>query len=282
MLSPEVRARLSKLTRSKAPPGLNGPATGRPSPVRWQATDRAAASPPCALDNGREVTNRCGTHWIIQESLVNLWPKCAATIEKYQPRLDHFRSSHTVHPDLAALARHFPSATAFLDIESCGLGSAMVFLVGVVHTAGDQLVLTQLWARSYAEESAMLESLHYLLRTRSVLVTFNGKSFDWPVLRDRTTMHMREDTDGIAELQHVDLLHHSRRRWKNELPNCKLQTLERYLCGRQRTGDIPGHEIPEVYQEYVRGGDETEVRNVLHHNALDLITLLQLSLQILE
>ena len=80
------------------------------------------------------------------------------------------------------------------------------------------------------------------------------------------------------EIGHFDLLHHARRRWKSQLPNCKLQTLERYICGRNRVGDIPGRDIPLAYHDYVRTGNTEQVRSILHHNALDLVTLLQLSL----
>ncbi|MFW6171353.1 MAG: ribonuclease H-like domain-containing protein, partial [Planctomycetota bacterium] len=80
---------------------------------------------------------------------------------------------------------------------------------------------------------------------------------------------------------HCDLLHHARRRWKDKLPDCKLQTLERYVCRRRRTADIPGREIPSAYHDFVRSGDAWLIRAVLHHNALDLVTLLQLSMLLL-
>ena len=87
--------------------------------------------------------------------------------------------------------------------------------------------------------------------------------------------------DPRPELIHCDLLHHSRRRWKDKLPDCKLQTLERHICRRHRTDDIPGREIPSAYHDFVRSGDAWLIRSVLHHNALDLVTLLQLSMLLL-
>ena len=86
--------------------------------------------------------------------------------------------------------------------------------------------------------------------------------------------------DPRPDLIHCDLLHHARRRWKHELPDCKLQTLERHICRRRRLDDIPGREIPSAYHDFVRHGDAWLIRGVLHHNALDLITLLQLSLSL--
>ena len=129
-----------------------------------------------------------------------------------------------------------------------------------------------------------------------LLVTFNGKSFDWPQVQDRSTLHHLgsepRETPRLSPtfephlltrhaerptIRHFDLLHHARRRWKRQLPNCRLQTLERYICGRHRQGDIPGRDIPAAYHQYVRSKDTRQVQSILHHNALDLVTLLQLA-----
>ena len=76
------------------------------------------------------------------------------------------------------------------------------------------------------------------------------------------------------------MLHHARRRWRRQLPDCRLQTLERVVCRRKRTGDIPGHRIPAAYAEYVRTGFEREMEAILYHNAMDLVTLLDLTLRL--
>jgi uncharacterized protein YprB with RNaseH-like and TPR domain len=76
---------------------------------------------------------------------------------------------------------------------------------------------------------------------------------------------------------HIDVLHHARRRWRRHLPNCRLQTLERHVCRRSRTADIPGHAIPGVYANYVRTGCERDMDTVLYHNAIDLVTLFDLA-----
>jgi uncharacterized protein YprB with RNaseH-like and TPR domain len=181
-----------------------------------------------------------------------------------------------MHPDLAALTRSFPDSTLFLDLETCGLAGSAIFLVGVIQGTADGLVISQLLARNYAEEKAILCSLWRLIACQSVLVSFNGKSFDWPMVQDRTTLH-RLDRSATVDLLHCDLLHHARRRWKGRLRDCKLQTLEQFVCGRRRRGDIPGRDVPRAYHQYVRSGDAWEMRSVLHHNALDLVTLLELS-----
>ncbi len=81
---------------------------------------------------------------------------------------------------------------------------------------------------------------------------------------------------------HVDILHHARRRWKGELPDCKLQTLESYICQRRRVGDVPGALVPDVYREFVRSGSTQLLADVFHHNALDVITLAELTIVLLS
>ena len=108
---------------------------------------------------------------------------------------------------------------------------------------------------------------------KQLLVSFNGKSYDMPYLRARAA------ATGVAmkfEPMHVDLLHVCRRRWKDMLPDCRLQTLETHICRQQRHGDIPGSEIPNAYHRFVRTGNAAVIVEVLKHNALDLVTLADL------
>jgi uncharacterized protein YprB with RNaseH-like and TPR domain len=187
----------------------------------------------------------------------------------------------------------FPRQTLFLDLETCGFAGSPIFLAGVIrrkaHDSPDaggrtvdteELVLSQLWARNYGEEPALLWGLHQIFAGANVLVTFNGKSFDWPQVVDRSSRHA-----GVYRLPrpnwlHWDLLHASRRSYKSLVPNCRLQTLERLICGRARLDDLPGHEVPEAYQRYVSQGGSENVDRILHHNALDLVTLVDLSLRL--
>jgi uncharacterized protein YprB with RNaseH-like and TPR domain len=73
--------------------------------------------------------------------------------------------------------------------------------------------------------------------------------------------------------RHLDLLHLARRRWRDELPDCRLQTLERHVCRRWRSGDVPSDEVPGLYHDYVRDGDPYRLVPVFHHNLLDVITM---------
>lgn len=170
-----------------------------------------------------------------------------------------------------------PGGALFMDTETTGLSGSMVFLLGAMRLEGDDLTLTQVLARDYREERALLDEWLSMLGSARSLVSFNGKAFDVPMLRDRLGFH---GMGGRDEPVHVDLLHHARRRWGKTLPDCRLQTLERELCGRKRTGDIPGEEIPSVYHHFVRTGSPNDMLAVLHHNALDILTLAEIVLAI--
>jgi uncharacterized protein YprB with RNaseH-like and TPR domain len=161
----------------------------------------------------------------------------------------------------------------YLDIETTGLGGVPLFLVGLMYTSGGRLVIDQLFARDYTEESAILRFLKDLLQGFEVLVTFNGIRFDMPFIKERMAF---SGIDFSPTQRHVDLLPIARRIVKERTPNHKLQTLEVYLLCRKRIGDVSGSEIPDVYHEFVRTGDAGGVKGVFHHNRLDLLTMLQL------
>jgi uncharacterized protein YprB with RNaseH-like and TPR domain len=179
---------------------------------------------------------------------------------------------------LEPLAEARPERTAFIDTETAGLHGRPLFMVGIGRYAGGAaapgaMTLTQYFARSYAEEAGLLHEFARVLGEVDLLISFNGKAFDWPFVRDRMVYHRLACDHAFA---HLDLLHPSRRRWRAQLPNCRLQTLERYLCGRWRSGDIPGNQIPQRYHDFVREQDPALIAPVFHHNRLDLITMIEL------
>ena len=172
-----------------------------------------------------------------------------------------------------------PTKAMFLDAETTGFSNTPLFLVGIMYFDGESFVIDQLFARDYSEEVNLLQYFSEFAPQFDILVTFNGKSFDAPFIRDRMIYHRR---DFEWTQTHVDILHHSRRRWKDELPDCKLQTLESYICQRRRVGDVPGELVPDVYREFVRSGDTRLLADVFHHNALDLITLVELTVVLMS
>ena len=176
-------------------------------------------------------------------------------------------------PERGLFRRYGHRRMLFLDIETCGLSAAPVFLVGLCMVGDGNLVLRQLFARDYTEERALLHELARLARESDFLVTFNGKSFDVPFLRDRATHHRM----GFSlELPHLDLLWMARRRWKHALPDCRLKTLEWRVLRRRRAGDVSGAEIPGLYHDYVRRGEPHRLLPVFHHNLLDVVAMVEL------
>ncbi len=167
----------------------------------------------------------------------------------------------------------------FLDIETCGLQPAPVFLIGLCHIGDRNLVLRQLFARDYSEERAVIAEVERIIQEHDFLVTYNGKTFDMPFLRSRAVHHRLGFT---ATLPHLDLLWMVRRRWKDVLPNCKLKTLEWRVLRRLRAGDIDGAEIPYAYHEYVKHGQPHRLIPVFHHNLLDLVAMAELLPRLFE
>lgn len=165
----------------------------------------------------------------------------------------------------------------FVDIETTGLSSAgPLFLIGALRCASEPR-LDLFLARHEREEGAVLAAFSALAEDK-ILITFNGKCFDWPYIRERSKkMGVRYPTLRA----HFDLLHHARKTWKHVVPNCKLQTLELYLCGRTRHDDVPSSQIPARYEEFMElnalvGRGAHLLAPVIHHNALDVLTMAQL------
>lgn len=178
-----------------------------------------------------------------------------------------------LHNELEQVLRTGLEHVVFLDLETGGLGSACVFLAGTMRWSGQDFVLRQFFARDYAEEVGLLHHLAVYLEGTEVLVTFNGKSFDVPLLRDRAIRHR---VPLRLPPQHLDLLHHARSAWKGRVPDCRLTTLEAYVCRRRRSGDVPGDEIPALYHDYVRVGGAERLIPLFHHNLLDVLTMEEL------
>ncbi len=172
----------------------------------------------------------------------------------------------------AVEARH---EVAFLDIETTGLSSTPLFLVGVLHVGADGPHFHQLLARDYAEEAATLAAALEMLAEAKILVSFNGRAFDVPFLRDRSRYHRMEWT--VQPQQHLDILWVARRQRDLPVPDHRLVTLESYLCGRRRGGDIPGELIPAAYHRFVDTGATDEMALILQHNQIDLLTTAELA-----
>ncbi len=168
-----------------------------------------------------------------------------------------------------------PQRWAFLDTETTGLAGGSgtyAFLVGVgsINPQGG-FTVRQFFMRNYDEEPSMLEALTEHLRQFDILVTYNGKSYDQPLLETRYRMSRARPPFG--SMRHVDILYGARRLWKLRFDSCRLVELENRILGLERIGDLPGEMIPYVYFEYIRTQEAFRVAPILHHNVMDIVTL---------
>jgi len=162
----------------------------------------------------------------------------------------------------------------FLDTETTGLAGGagtLAFLIGAGHVVADGFVLRQWFLRDHGEEASALAALSEYLEGFDTVVTYNGRSYDQPLLEGRFTL-ARQRTP-FARLEHLDLLYGARRLWKLRFESCRLTELERQILGHERQGDVPGELIPQIYFEYLRTGHADRLGAVMDHNALDILSL---------
>jgi uncharacterized protein len=172
-----------------------------------------------------------------------------------------------------------PSQVVFLDTETTGLSGGAgtyAFLVGIGSWCPSGFLVEQFFMRDFDEEGAMIYFLEERLGQVEVVITFNGKCFDLPLLESRFVMHRRHWP--LSHRLHLDLLHPSRRLWKLRLKDCSLGNLERNVLGLERKGDVPGHLIPQFYFDYARSGVSTALQAIFRHNRQDVRTLAELTL----
>jgi len=195
-------------------------------------------------------------------------------------------------PEAAALKLLAPEAPEevldgqqwlFLDTETTGLmggTGTYPFLVGLAWWEGGGLEVEQLFMREYSEERSVLAALAERLAERPVLVTFNGKSFDWPLLETRYRM-TRSITPPVLRA-HLDFLHPARNLWRLRLGSVRLSQLERHVLGWDRGADLVSELIPRIYLDFVRHGHANALVPVFQHNQMDLRGLAGLSGRILS
>ncbi|WP_425400921.1 ribonuclease H-like domain-containing protein [Aeoliella sp.] len=283
MLDESLRQRLEALNRER----ISAPAVRpRPTAVAPQVPKSRRIDPPhtkqkhhALLERGEVVSNPRGTHLMVSLPASELWPDGDSFLQARHEQL--LQSIDFESDDIRqSFIQAFPSRFVGLDLETCGLSGSALFLVGVARFHDDRLLVELLFARNYAEEASVLCSLSERLAGAETLVTFNGKSFDWPMVSDRWRRYLLDREAPLPDLAHYDVLHHARRRWRDTLPDCKLQTIERMICRRSRTCDIAGHMIPGAYDHYVQTGQTAEMEQVLYHNAVDLVTLVDMAMRL--
>lgn len=284
MLSDELCARLALLDRARLAPAVplaHNSSSAFQDPISSTADGVSLEE----LVPGQVLESERGSCWLIRRELSEIWPQAAVRLAR-EPSISTASieaNESAGHPELELLRTLIPDRVLFLDLETCGFAGSPLFLLGMVRHMSSGLVIEQLLARDYTEEPALLWAFWRLMEASPAMVTFNGKSFDWPMLRDRSTYHGLPCTGQLAAnsspggMVHIDLLHHARRSWRHRLPNCRLQTLEWFICRRLRRDDVPGSMIGHEYHQFVRHGDSRRMKDIVHHNALDLVTLVELA-----
>jgi uncharacterized protein YprB with RNaseH-like and TPR domain len=240
---------------------------GRIAEIRARA---AMEEPLDRFVNGREVETPQGKHFET-ECLWHHW-KSHGSMEI--SRLQTLPCDLLREISAEAIADAPPGSWAFLDTETTGLagGSGTCpFMIGVGRIRADGFHVRQFFMRDFSEEPSALAALDESLSDVKVLVTYNGKSFDIPLLETR--YRLKRARPPFEKLAHLDLLHGARRLWRFRFESCRLVALENQILGHERENDVPGELIPEIWFDFVRTGRAARLAPVFVHNALDIVSL---------
>ena len=167
-----------------------------------------------------------------------------------------------------------PARLLMLDTETTGLAGGtgtMAFLVGIARFEPAALTVRQYVVTGFSAEPAMLAAVREWVDGAECLVTFNGKSFDVPLLKTRYAL--QRERHPFEEIAHADLLHATRRRLRDGWPDCRLKTTAELALGFTRIDDMPGSEVPLAWQRWLRHRDPAPVPRILDHNREDLVSL---------
>ncbi len=171
----------------------------------------------------------------------------------------------------------------FFDTETTGLTGGTgtyIFLTGLGYFENDKFIIKQFFLRDFPDEPATLQSIHQLLKQFEGLISFNGKSFDLPLLQTRFVYHRIKNE--LNNTPHLDLLHAARRIWKHRLKDCSLGNLEHEIIHVRRENDIPSYLIPHLYFEYLRTKDCQSLERIFYHNEIDILSLVSLTIRLYQ
>ncbi|MGH9320416.1 MAG: ribonuclease H-like domain-containing protein [Vicinamibacteria bacterium] len=264
-----LKERLERLVAVAASRPRRVPEPDRAVPVRQvQALTEALA-------DGREIANELGSFFCVER----FFP-----LEHRHGRVELGRLLEVPRESFSILAKGSEEAeialerALFVDVETTGLAGGSgtyAFLIGLGFVEDGTFVLRQLFMRDYREEAAMLRALREVVSRAELLVSYNGKSFDVPLLESRFVL--TRQSFSFEERLHFDLLHPARSLWKARFESCRLSELEQWLLGIERENDVPGHLIPDIYFRFVRTGDASQIPYVFEHNAQDILSLAALT-----
>ncbi|HUA57594.1 MAG TPA: ribonuclease H-like domain-containing protein [Verrucomicrobiae bacterium] len=222
------------------------------------------------LISGAVVETSCGAHFETER----LWERhrrhgsvdISSLVELPEDLLEQLSAG--------AVPKAHPTRWAFLDTETTGLAGGTgtyAFLIGVGSIEPEGFRLRQFFMRDYGDEPSQLHRLSEYLSRFDVLITYNGKAYDQPLLETR--FRMSRARHPFDRMEHLDLLFGARRLWKLRLESCRLVDLEYRILGVERQGDLPGEMIPYVYFDYLRTQQAFRLVPIFHHNAIDILSL---------
>jgi len=184
-------------------------------------------------------------------------------------------SENLLDPISGGTIRGVPCAKwCFLDTETTGLAGGSgtyAFLIGVGRITPRGFAIRQFFMRDFGEEASVLHALDDHLKQFDVLITYNGRTYDQPLLETR--YRITRQRPPFARLEHLDLLFGARRLWNLRFDSCRLVELENQILGVERQGDLAGELIPYVYFDYLRTREIFRLVPIFHHNAIDILTL---------
>ncbi|SDN32238.1 ribonuclease H-like domain-containing protein [Alkalicoccus daliensis] len=189
--------------------------------------------------------------------------------------------------DEAAHPLHFSKEVGnllFFDTETTGLSTGagtMIFLIGYARVLEEGIEVTQHFLTGPEQEAAFMGGFLDDFSEEDIIVSYNGKSFDWPQVKSRHAF-LRRELPKLPEAGHIDLLHAARRFWKNELPSCRLAVVEEHKLLIKRHNDTPGSLAPLLYFDYVHSKDPFPLKGIIDHHEQDVISLVRLYILLAE
>ncbi len=227
---------------------------------------------------GMAVDTELGSYWLI-ESVFDLEHRHGSTsLGAFRQAASEALSFLAQEPKLAGLPLEH---MVFVDTETTGLAmgtGTLPFLIGLGWVEAESFVVRQYLVRDYPEEPAALAAVSQRLQAAAGLVSFNGKRFDWPLLKDRFMLN--RVPIQTKHLVHLDLLYPARRLWRFRFRSCSLGSLETGILDVQRQADIPGSEVPQRYFDFLKSKQPELLQAVLHHNLLDILSLASLTAEL--
>ncbi|GAB4184639.1 MAG: metal-dependent exonucleaseMrfB [Calditrichia bacterium] len=190
----------------------------------------------------------------------------------------NIRSLSKIMPEIEGVDLSFKELL-FFDLETSGISGGagtVAFLIGGAQVDEEAVTVYQWILPDFSHEHLILHEFHQFVQGFKGIVSFNGKTFDVPVIKNRYRLNRLEEE--VDDLIHLDLLHPARRLWKKRLGSCKLQNLEKHILQIYRQEDIPGELIPSVFFNFLYGEGLDEFKIILEHNFLDLVNLVKVGL----